>query len=64
MTTEDDFHRRLDECPEDAHTRLVFADWLEEHGDPRADPVRRALVDWETVARQIYRERNPSPGRR
>ncbi len=39
-TTEDDFHRMLDENPDDHHTRMVFADWLEERGDPRAEGYR------------------------
>lgn len=40
MTTEDDFQRQLDEHPEDYQTRVVLADWLEEHGDPRAEWYR------------------------
>lgn len=40
MTTEDDFHRILDANPEDHHTRLVFADWLQDRGDPRAEGYR------------------------
>ena len=36
MTTEDDFQNALDLRPEDWHTRLVFADWL----DPRASGYR------------------------
>lgn len=40
MTTEDDFHRMLDANPDDHHTRLVFADWLQERGDPRAEGYR------------------------
>lgn len=40
MTTEDDFQRQLDANPDDHQTRLVFADWLEEHGDPRAAGYR------------------------
>jgi uncharacterized protein (TIGR02996 family) len=31
---EQDFTRRIMECPEDEAVRLVFADWLDEHGDP------------------------------
>jgi uncharacterized protein (TIGR02996 family) len=42
MTTEDDFQHALDANPGDWQMRLVFADWLEEHGDPRA-PGYRAL---------------------
>ncbi len=40
MTTEDDFQRALDAEPEDWQTRLVFADWLQERYDPRADGYR------------------------
>ena len=40
MTTEDDFHTALDANPEDWQTRLVFADWLQERNDPRADGYR------------------------
>lgn len=38
--TEDDFHRQLDENPDDHHTRMVFADWLQERNDPRAEGYR------------------------
>lgn len=37
MTTEDDFQRLLDADPRDHATRGVFADWLRDRGDPRAD---------------------------
>jgi uncharacterized protein (TIGR02996 family) len=40
MTTEEDFQAALDATPEDWQTRLVFADWLEERGDPRAQAFR------------------------
>jgi uncharacterized protein (TIGR02996 family) len=40
VTTEDDFRRALDAHPEDWQTMLVFADWLEERGDVRADGYR------------------------
>lgn len=40
VTTEDDFQATLDADPSDWQTRLVFADWLEEHGDPRAAGYR------------------------
>lgn len=40
MTTEDDFQRQLDANPDDHHTRLVFADWLQERDDPRATGYR------------------------
>ena len=40
VTTEDDFQRALDADPEDWQTRLVFADWLDERGDERAEGYR------------------------
>jgi uncharacterized protein (TIGR02996 family) len=40
VTTEDDFQRAIDADPRDWQTRLVFADWLDERGDPRADGYR------------------------
>jgi uncharacterized protein (TIGR02996 family) len=42
VTSEDDFQSALDANPQDWHTRLVFADWLDERGDPRG-PGYRAL---------------------
>lgn len=40
VTTEDDFQRALDENQTDWQTRLVFADWLDERDDPRAEGYR------------------------
>lgn len=40
MTTEDDFQAALDVDPTDWQTRLVFADWLDERDDPRAEGYR------------------------
>jgi uncharacterized protein (TIGR02996 family) len=40
VTTEDDFQAALDANPEDWQTRLVFADWLQERGDARAEGYR------------------------
>jgi uncharacterized protein (TIGR02996 family) len=40
MTTEDDFQAALDTNPDDWQTRLVFADWLDERNDPRAEGYR------------------------
>jgi uncharacterized protein (TIGR02996 family) len=40
VTTEDDFQSALDKNPGDWQTRLVFADWLQEHEDPRAEGYR------------------------
>jgi uncharacterized protein (TIGR02996 family) len=40
VTTEDDFRTTLDANPEDWQTRLVYADWLQDRGDPRAEGYR------------------------
>lgn len=46
MAQESDFLRALKKNPKDEETRLVFGDWLEENGDPRAPLVRDAEA-WE-----------------
>jgi uncharacterized protein (TIGR02996 family) len=40
MTEEDVFLDALRAAPEDETTRPVYADWLEERGDPRSEYVR------------------------
>ncbi len=45
LTTEDDFQRKLDQNPDDHHTRLVFADWLDDRGDERAAGYRALGVN-------------------
>ena len=40
MPTEDDFLRAILDDVDDASCRLVFADWLEERGDPRGEWLR------------------------
>ena len=45
MTSEEDFQRMLDKAPDDYATRLVFADWLQDRGDPRAEAYRALGVN-------------------
>jgi uncharacterized protein (TIGR02996 family) len=40
MTNEDDFLHALHESLEDDDLRLIFADWLDDHGDPRGELMR------------------------
>jgi len=40
MNDEAAFVQAMQESPEDATLRLVFADWLEERGDPRGELIR------------------------
>jgi uncharacterized protein (TIGR02996 family) len=48
MTEERAFLAAILERPDDDATKLVYADWLEEHGDPRAEYLRLMM----TVRRQ------------
>src|SRR5688572_7487802 len=43
MPTEADFLAAIHAEPDDETNKLVFADWLEEHGDLRAGLVRRIV---------------------
>lgn len=40
MTTATDFETQLDDNPTDWTLRSIYADWLEEHGNPRAESMR------------------------
>jgi uncharacterized protein (TIGR02996 family) len=40
LHTDDDFQRAIEAQPGDRTLRLVFADWLEERADPRAELIR------------------------
>jgi len=40
MTDLEALHRAVLEHPDDDTPRLVYADWLEEHGDPRGEFIR------------------------
>jgi len=40
VTTEKDFEKMLDACPTDWDTRKIFADWLQDRDDPRAEGIR------------------------
>ncbi len=57
MTTEDDFQRQLDEHPDDWQTRLVFADWLQERGDRRAEGYRALAVLRRVACARVYSDR-------
>jgi uncharacterized protein (TIGR02996 family) len=49
MTTEEDFHYALGANPDDWQMRLVFADWLQDRGDPRAEGYRAlGLRRWQS----------------
>lgn len=52
MNTEQSFMKAIVEAPEDDSLRLIFADWLEERGDPRGEFIRvqYALAETTTAA--------------
>ena len=68
MTTEEDFHDALDANPDDHNTRLVFADWLQDRDDPRAEGYRalgvRRVRPVGTAARRTLWDRPGYPSRR
>ena len=41
MSEQDAFLKEILANPADREVRLVFADWLEENGDPRGELIRR-----------------------
>jgi uncharacterized protein (TIGR02996 family) len=59
MTPDDAFHRAIGEEPDDDTHRLVYADWLDEHGDParaefiRAQVERARLADDDPRAKEL-----------
>src|SRR5438874_10019999 len=57
MTTEEDLLRAILDDINDAPRRLVFADWLEERGDPRAEWVR---IDCELARLGLKDDRRPA----
>jgi uncharacterized protein (TIGR02996 family) len=46
MHEEEAFLQAIQERPEDTDLRLVFADWLEERGNPRAELPMPVLRRW------------------
>jgi uncharacterized protein (TIGR02996 family) len=63
MSVEEPFIRAIVDSPGDETPRLVYADWLEERGDPRAPYLRaehelprrlpRVYADWEQAAGKV-----------
>ena len=66
MSLEQAFITSILEAPEDTTNRLIFADWLEEHGDPRSELIRReveaaGILGWGNIhgilsAQRFYRK--------
>ena len=68
---EETFRRAVVASPENDALRLVYADWLEEQGDPRAELLRNdwdlpriSFVDWDWVQQGLtyYLEKFPELG--
>ena len=50
--------------PEDEAVRLVYADWLEEQGDPRAEFIRLQIaLAHSSPADALHFETRPEPAR-
>jgi uncharacterized protein (TIGR02996 family) len=60
MTTEDAFLKAILKDSADGPARLVFADWLEERGDPRAGVVRARPEVFRFIANLATAEDTPS----
>lgn len=56
MTQEEQFLAAIQQSPQDDTHRLVYADWLEERGDPRADYLRI-----QCELRKTWTYKNPCP---
>jgi uncharacterized protein (TIGR02996 family) len=71
MTHDEAFLQAILDAPEDAHSRLVYADWLEERGETRAVALRiypeisRLFVSLKTATQAPYKvlERHAGEGR-
>lgn len=56
------FENAIDENPLDATNHLVYADWLDEHGEPDEAAFRRAMGDWIYAGgRHSYHGPDPDP---
>jgi uncharacterized protein (TIGR02996 family) len=56
MTEDEPFLRAIDAAPDDDTPRLVYADWLDERGDPRAAYVRAEVERHRLKPRDKRRE--------
>src|SRR5262245_35037410 len=61
MSSEESFMKAILQAPDDDALRLVYADWLEERGDPRGEFIRiqceRARGDSRTDHQLLLREK-------
>lgn len=58
MTSEEDFQNHLDQDPDDHQMRMVFADWLQDHDDPRANGYRALGKHERTTVDRLYPKQN------
>jgi uncharacterized protein (TIGR02996 family) len=61
MTTEEDFQAALDADPDDWQTRLVFADWLQDRGDERAEGYRALGVLRRVPTSKFFQPHSSNP---
>ena len=60
MLERDDLYRAILEAPDDDAPRLVYADWLDEHGEPARAEFIRAQVAAAAVPEETARWREPT----
>lgn len=53
MSDRDAFHRAIRAAPDDDTPRLVFADWLDDHGDPAWADLIRVQVELEPIHEEL-----------
>jgi uncharacterized protein (TIGR02996 family) len=53
VTEQETFVRAICEQPEDNVSRMVYADWLEDHGDPDRAEFIRDQIEWRPGSRDI-----------
>src|SRR5687768_8236847 len=58
MSLAQGFIRAIIESPDDDGIRLIFADWLEERGDPRGEFIRLQVERARPGLDEVRRERN------
>ena len=57
------FERNIDENPLDWQNHLVYADWLDEHGEPDEAAFRRAMGEWQRTGKRTISPHKPESAR-
>lgn len=57
MFTDEDFRQAIGDNPDDLQLQLIYADWLEERGDPQAELVRKKVSELDLVLQELERQK-------